>query len=112
MFMMQPLKQESSDGAEIKHEKLNPISFVGKVKEAKGSMFTIHHKKIMMRVQLDSTTEFLDGDKTLDIAPDEAVQSGVTVQIVGLLNKRLNVIKAVRLYIFHKEFNLNYSGTN
>jgi hypothetical protein len=112
MFMMQPLKQESSDGAEIKQEKLNPISFVGKVKEAKGSMFTIHHKKTMMRVQLDSKTELLDGDKTLDIAPDEAVQPGVTVQIVGLLNKRLNVIKAVRLYIFHKEFDINYFGTN
>ncbi|MCM3718242.1 hypothetical protein [Fictibacillus phosphorivorans] len=110
--MMQPLKQESSDGAAIKQEKLNPISFVGKVKEVKGNSFTIHHKKTVMRVQLDSNTELLDGDKTLDIAPDEAVQPGVKVQIVGLLNKRLNLIKAVRLYIFHKEFDINYFGAN
>jgi hypothetical protein len=112
MFMMQPLKQESSDGAEKKQEKLNPISFIGKVKEAKGNVFTIIHEKTIMKVQLDLSTELLDGDKTLDIAPDEAVQPGVTVQIVGLLNKRLNVIKAVRLYIFHKEFDMNYLGTN
>ena len=110
--MMQPLKQESSDGAEKKQEKLNPISIVGKVKEAKGNVFTIIHKKSMMKVQLDHKTELLDGDKTLDIAPDEAVQNGVTVQVVGLHNKRLNIIKAVRLYIFHKEFDMNYLGTN
>jgi hypothetical protein len=111
MFMMQ-LKQESSDGANKNQEKLNPISFIGKVKEAKGNVFTIYHKKTVMKVKLDSKTELLDGDKALDIAPDEAVQPGVTVQIVGLLNKRLNVIKAVRLYIFHKEFDINYFGAN
>lgn len=110
--MMQPLKQESSDGAENKQEKLNPISFIGKVKESNGYVFTIYHKKTVMNVKLDSKTELLDGDKTLDIAPDEAVKSGATVQVVGLLNKRLNVIKAVRLYIFHKEFDINYLGIN
>ncbi len=110
--MMQPLKQESSDGAENKQEKLNPISFIGKVKESNGYVFTIYHKKTVMNVKLDSKTELLDGDKALDIAPDEAVQPGATVQVVGLLNKRLNVIKAVRLYIFHKEFDINYLGTN
>ncbi|MDM5315232.1 hypothetical protein QUF49_04440 [Fictibacillus sp. b24] len=110
--MMQPLKQESSDGAEKKQEKLNPISFIGKVKESNGHVFTIYHKKTVMNVKLDSKTELLDGDKTLDIAPDEAVQPGATVQVVGLLNKRLNVIKALRLYIFHKEFDINYLGTN
>lgn len=110
--MMQPLKQESSDGAENKQEKLNPISFIGKVKESNGHVFTVYHKKTVMKVKLDSKTELLDGDKTLDIAPDEAVQPGATVQVVGLLNKRLNVIKAVRLYIFHKEFDINYLGTN
>jgi hypothetical protein len=109
---MQPLKQESSDGAENKQERLNPISFIGKVKETKGNVFTILYKKTVLNVKLDSNTELLDGDKTLDIAPDEAVQPGVTVQIVGLLNKRLNVINAVRLYIFHKEFDINYLGTN
>lgn len=102
--MMEPLKHESSGGATDINENLKPISFIGRVKETKGSMFTIHHKKAMMKVQLDGKTELLDGDKTLDIAPDEAVQPGVTVHIVGLLNKQVNVIRAVRLYIFHKEF--------
>jgi hypothetical protein len=104
MFLMKPLKQETSDEAKEKHEYVNPISLIGKVKETKGNMFTVHHKKAMMKVQLDARTELLDGDKTLDIAPDEAVRPGATVHIIGLLNKQVNVIRAVRLYIFYKEF--------
>ncbi|MFC7370994.1 hypothetical protein ACFQPF_04840 [Fictibacillus iocasae] len=83
----------------------DPVSIVGSVRDAGGTAFTIEHKQQLLKVKLDAGTELLDGDKTLDIALEEAVKKGVKVHIIGLLNKKVSEIRALRLYIFHKEFN-------
>ena len=79
---------------------VNIINIAGIVSEKFETSFTLNEKELVFNI--DTNTEYVDGNKILDLDPKEANQPGSFVQVIGLLNKGNNQVKATRIFIFNK----------